>query len=440
VSDTRERYARHVDPAFVRLLGVLGYGRVFTRAEGVFVWDEEGRRYLDLLAGFGSVNVGHNHPRLLARLHAFLDEHALNLSHTGPSPQTAMLAEAMARCAGSPLEMALFSNSGAEAVEAAVKLARAATKRLRIVYCHGAYHGLSLGTLSLSSSERMRAPFEPLLSHCTAIPFDDVDALQRELTKGDVALFLVEPIQIEGGVRIASPGYLRDARASCAKHGALFALDEAQTGFGRTGSLFAFQAEGVAPDLLILAKAAGGSIAPIGITMTTRALQKKAYGSMQRTDLHGSTFAGNAFACVAASETLRILEDEQLVANSRDRGAAFLAALRERLRGHPRVREIRGRGLLIAIELTAPIDAIARTLLGQWAAVALLERGVLLQPASQAWNVLRIEPPLTIDSTHIDEAVGAIGAVFDEQRALPPLLAKATRRMAEQFVRKGTFR
>jgi putrescine aminotransferase len=302
---TVAEYARHVDPAFVKLLGVLGYGRVFTRAEGVYVWDDRGRRYLDLLAGFGSVNIGHNHPRLVARLRAFFEEQPLNLSHTGPSPYAAELAGKLSAITG--LDTALFANSGAEAVEAAMKLARAATKRTRILYCERAYHGLSLGTLSVSSTQRMRAPFEPLVPGCAAVQFGDIDALARELKKNDVAGFLVEPVQIEGGVHFAPDGYLEEARRLCEKHGALFMLDEVQTGFGRTGTMFAFEQEDAKPDVLILAKSAGGSIAPLGVTMTTRRLHKRAYGSMRRFDLHGSTFAGNAFACVAALETLRIL-------------------------------------------------------------------------------------------------------------------------------------
>jgi putrescine aminotransferase len=424
--NTADRYARHIDPTFMKLLGVLGYGRVYVRAEGAYLWDEQGRRYLDLLAGFGSVNIGHNHPRLLARLRGLLDEQPPNLHHIGPSPYAAQLAEELARIAG--LEISLFSNSGAEAVEAAIKLARAATRRTRIVYCDGAYHGLSLGTLSVSSSKRMRALFEPLIPDCTAIPFGDVNALEKELKKRDVAAFLVEPIQVEGGLRFPPGNYLHDARELCTSTGTLFAVDEVQTGFGRTGSMFAFQR----PDILILAKALGGSIAPIGVTMTTRRVQKQAYGSMRKFDLHGSTFAGNTFACVAALETLRIIENENLVARSRENGAAFLVALRERLHGHPRVREIRGRGLLIGIEITK--------FLGQWFALALLERGVILQPASQAWEVLRIEPPLTIEPKQIEEAVDAIAAVFEEHRGVVSVFGKTTKRVAAQFASGGRFR
>jgi putrescine aminotransferase len=440
MSATVTQYARHVDPAFVKLLGTLGYGRVFARAEGASVWDDRGRRYLDLLAGFGSVNIGHNHPRLLARLHAFLDERPVNLSHTGPSPYAAQFAAALAGAAGPPLEMSLFATSGAEAVEAAIKLARAATRRTRIVFCERAYHGLSLGTLSVSASRRMRAPFEPLLAGCTAVPFGDVDALARVLRAADAAMFLVEPVQIEGGVHFAPPGYLRAARDLCTKHGTLLALDEVQSGFGRTGSMFAFQQEDATPDVLILGKAAGGSLAPVGITMTSRRIQKAAYGSMRRFDLHGSTFAGNAMASAAALETLRIIEQEGLVWRSRDAGAVMLAALRDRLRGHPLVCGIRGRGLLLAIELRTPLVSMTATLAGQWLALALLERGAIVQPASQAWNVLRIEPPLTIDDTQIAEAVETIGAVFDEHQSTLPLLARSGRRIVEQLRAGGRFR
>lgn len=433
------QYARHVDPAFIKLLGTLGYGRVFTRALGSRVWDDQGRAYLDLLAGFGSANIGHNHPRLAARLRALLDEQPLNLSHTGPSPHSAALAEALAGAAGPPLTMSLFCTSGADAVEAAVKAARAATRRTTIVVCEGAYHGLSLGTLSMSTSSRMRRPFEPLMPDCAAVPFGDIHALDRVLRGRRVAAFVVEPVQIEGGVRFAPAGYLRAARELCTKYGTLFALDEVQTGFGRTGSMFAFQQEGAVPDLLALGKAAGGSLVPVAVTLTTPEVQRRAYGAMKRFDLHGSTFAGNAFGSVAALETLAILHEERLAERSRAAGDAMVAALRTRLQGHPMVGDIRGRGLLIAIELRIT-PAAAAAVAGQWLALALLEEGLILQPASQAWHVLRIEPPLTIADQEIDEAVAAIGRVFDGHQSVAPLLARSGRRVLRQALSGRQFR
>jgi len=425
--NTSAAFARHVDPTFVKLLGVLGYGRVFTHAEGAWIHDDDGRKYLDLLSGFGSANIGHNHPRLIAALRDFFDDKLLNLNHTGVSPQQAMLAERLATIAA-PLDVALFSNSGAEAVEAAIKLARAATKRSRILYCNGAYHGLSLGTLSLSTSKRMRAPFEPLLPDCDAIAFDDLDALELALDEGNVAAFIVEPVQIEAGLRFASDGYLRRARELCAANGTLLIADEVQTGLGRTGAMFASHHDAASPDILVLAKSAGGSIAPIGVTMTTATIRKRAYGSMKRFDLHGSTFAGNAFACTAMIETLKIIDEEKLVQRSKELGEEFLDALRERA---PRF-AMRGRGLLIAIDVRTDIA-------GQWIALQLLERGVIMQPASQSWSVLRIEPPLTISRDEITIAVDAIGAVLDEHSTIGTL-ARAGKRVVAQWLNRGRFR
>jgi adenosylmethionine-8-amino-7-oxononanoate aminotransferase len=220
----------------------------------------------------------------------------------------------------------------------------------------------------------------------------------------------------------------------------LLALDEVQTGFGRTGSMFAFQQEDATPDLLILGKAAGGSLAALGVTLTTRRVQKAAYGSMRRFDLHGSTFAGNALASAAALETLAIIADEQLVTRSRDAGAAMLAGLHARLDQHPLVADIRGRGLLLAIELRTPLASQAATLAGQWLALALLEEGLIVQPASQAWNVLRLEPPLTITDGEIAVALEAIGRVFDRHQSTVPVLGRSARRIVEQLLARGRFR
>jgi len=445
------KYARHVNPAFVRLLGVLGYGRLFVRARDVWVWDHQGRRYLDCLAGFGAVNLGHNHPRLIERLRSFLTEEALNLCHVGPAPHAADLAEALARLTGGELSVCLFSSSGAEAVEAGLKLARAATRRTDLLYCEGGFHGTNLGTLSVMGSPRLRRPFEPLLGGCTAVHFGDLAALEKALAGGRVAAFLVEPIQAEAGVVLPPPGYLAEAQRLCRKHGALLVLDEVQTGLGRTGTFFACQAEGLVPDVLALAKSLGGSIAPVAATLTRPDLHARAYGALDRFDLHSSTFAGNAFSCVAGLETLKIIEDEGLVANAAARGAELLAGLRGRLSGHPLVRAVRGRGLLVGVEL-GPTDAgllnrlapglvelVSRQVFGQWVAVRLLERGVLCQPASQQWNVLRLEPPLTAKPEHVAEAVDAVGAVLGDYRGLLPLLKDVSKRLVRQLLARWKF-
>ncbi len=446
-----EQYARHVNSSFIKLLGVLGYGRLWTRAHDVWLWDYQERRYLDCLAGFGAVNIGHNHPRLLAALKAFLDSQPLNLNHVGPAAPAAALAEKLALVLPQPLEVSLFSSSGAEGVESAMKLARAATGRPGFVYCRGSFHGTNLGPLSVMGEERLRAPFEPLLDQCHAVNFGDLQALERALLANKPAAFLVEPIQAEAGVVMPPAGYLRQASELCRKRGALLILDEIQTGLGRTADMFAFEREGFVPDILVLGKSLGGSIAPIAAAVTSREISEKAYGGMERFDLHSSTFGGNAFACTAALETLKIIEEEKLCANAAARGLELLETLRRGLSGHPLVKAISGRGLLIGIELgptdknwvnrLAPglVESVSRRVFGQWAALKLLERGVLCQPASHHWNVLRLEPPLTIKPAEIKLAAQAVIDTLNEYQGISLLLKDVSSRLGRQLCNGGAF-
>ncbi|MFN7976215.1 MAG: aspartate aminotransferase family protein [Acidobacteriota bacterium] len=438
-------YAEHVNPAFVKLLGVLGYGRLFTKARDVWIWDDAGRVYLDLLAGFGAVNVGHNHPRLAARMASFAAEKVPNLIHVGPSEAEAKLAAELSALTGDRLPRVLFSSTGAEAVEASMKLARAATGRSATVSCEGGFHGTSFGALSIMGPARMRKPFEPLLPECRRIPFGDAAALERALAPKDVAAFVVEPIQGEAGVVLPRSDYLPAAASICRAHGTLLVLDEVQTGLARTGKLFAYQHSPMdAPDVLVLGKSLGGSIAPLSATLTTREIHDAAYGSMNRFDLHGATFSGNAFACAMGSETLGILRHGHLAERSTARGGQLLEALRAGLTGHPLVRDVRGQGLMIAIDLgptpatllgrTLPIvvEMISRQIFGQWIAVSLLERGILCQPASQQWNVLKLTPPLTIGEPQIAHAAKTIVALLQDYRTLPPLLKDTVERLGRQ--------
>jgi putrescine aminotransferase len=257
-------------------------------------------------------------------------------------------------------------------------------------------------------------------------------------------------------VVLPPPGYLRDAQALCKRFGTLLVLDEIQTGLGRTGTMFAFEGEEDAfvPDMVVLAKALSGGVAPIAVTVVGREVWERGYGTMDRFDLHSSTFAGNAFSCAAALSTLAILRDDELCANSALRGEQLRDGLRARLADHPLVRDVRGRGLLVGIEL-GPADRPARGLLGritagiaetvsekvfgQWAALKLLERGIICQPASHHWNVLKLEPPLTVTAEHVQTMIEHTGAIFDEYRALPRLLKDVATRLSSQTLRGFTF-
>ena len=447
-----QRYARHVNPAFVKLLGALGHARVFVRARGTRVWDDQEREYVDFLAASGTVNLGHNPPRLLAKLRDALSDDAINLIHMGPQVYAGDCAEALTAKTG-PLSMCLFANTGGEAIESAMKLARAATKRAGILYCKGGVHGTGLGPLSIMGSGRMRDPFEPLIPDCFEIPFGNLDALETALRERKIAGFVVEPIQAEAGVILAPRYYLKDAADLCKRHGTLLVLDEVQTGLGRCGTMFAYEAEDFVPDVLVVGTALGGGVVPISAALTTPELHHRAFGSMDKFDLHGSTFSGNAFACRAALETLAILDEEQLAAASAERGERLLTSLQARLDGHPLVREVRGRGLLVAIELGSPeaaggwlsrlsagvMEQVSRRIFAQWLAVRLLEHGVLAQPASQQWNVLRLEPPLIVTDDEIDDVISTIGEILDEYREVGPLLRDAGERLGKQLVGGWTF-
>jgi putrescine aminotransferase len=290
-----------------------------------------------------------------------------------------------------------------------------------------------------------------LLAASSGIPFGDLVELERALRKRSFAAFVVEPIQAEGGVVVPPSGYLKEAQALCRRYGTLLVLDEIQTGLGRTGTFWGFDAEGFVPDIIAIAKALSGGIAPIAATITSREIHSKAYGSIDRFDLHGSTFAGNALGAVAALETLKILDEEDLSARSATLGYRLLSGLRQQLSGHPLVQEVRGRGLLVGIELgptnagwlngMAPgiVDKISEKVFGQWIAFKLLEKGMLCQPASHRWNVIRLEPPLTIGETEIDQIVRMVSEVMDEYRDIGRLLHDVAGRVGRQWLRGWAF-
>jgi putrescine aminotransferase len=449
--EVTRRYADHVNPSLVELLGTLGFGRVFVRAKGTRLWDAEGREYLDFLAAFGAMNLGHNHPRLLDALARAAGRDLAQLVHTGPAPLAAELAEALAQRVPE-LPIALLSLSGGEAVESAMKLARAATGRPGILACHGGFHGLGLGALSIIGPERFRKPVEPLLPGCALVPYGDLQALEQALCGYRHAAFVVEPLQGEGGVVVPPAGYLQRARALCRQYGTLFVLDEVQTGLHRCGLPFLFQADDLVPDVLVLGKALGGGMLPVSAALTTRELHREAF-SGPHFDLHGSTYAGYALGAALSLEVLRAHDELQLAERAARLGERLVQGLRDKLSGHPLVREVRGRGLLVGVELgptgaswldrLAPglVSSVAERAFGQWVALELLElpEPVLVQPASQRWSVLRLEPPLLVEEAEIDRVVDSVAGVLGRYESLPPLMAALSKRLGKQWWNGGAF-
>ena len=378
------------------LIGVFGVpSLVLTRGDGCYVWDADGRRYLDLLGGIAVNALGHNHPALVAAVSKQASE-MLHLSNFFTSPAQVTLAERLIALSGAPEGSGVFfCNSGAEAVEAAIKISRR-TGRTHLVAASGSFHGRTTGALALTSKEAYRAPFEPLLPHVTFVPFNDVHALRAAVTE-ETAAIVLEPIQGEGGVIPADAEYLLAAREVADATGALLVLDEIQTGVGRCGEWFAFQhVPGLLPDVMTLAKGLGGGV-PIGAVV--------AFGRHVRDLLtpgqHGTTFGGNPLAAAAGLAVLEEVESSGLLAHARDVGDHLAAAVTAL--AHPRIREVRGRGLLRAVvldlEIAPAIATVAR------------EAGFIVNAVTPA--VLRLAPPLIVTGEQLDSFVAALPRLID---------------------------
>ena len=372
----------------------------FARGLGTRLWDQQGREYLDAVAGVAVTNVGHSHPRLVTAI----SEQAGLLLHTsnlyGIDWQQ-RLAQRLARLSG--LDQAFFNNSGAEANETALKLARLhgwkkGIEQPLVVVMENAFHGRTLGTMAASDGPSVRLGFQRLPGDFIKVGFGDLtalDAVTREFGARIVAV-LLEPIQGESGVQLAPPGYLKALRAHCSQHGWLLMLDEIQTGIGRTGTWFAFQQEGIVPDVMTLAKGLGNGI-PIGAC-----LARAAVAELFTPGSHGSTFGGNPLACRVGCTVLDIIEEQGLLENAARQGERLLARLRVELSEHPQVLAIRGRGLMIGIELATPQRDLAER--------AAREQGLLLNVTRG--KVIRLLPPLTLDSKEVEMIVRAIARLL----------------------------
>ncbi|MGI8736921.1 MAG: aspartate aminotransferase family protein [Candidatus Eremiobacter antarcticus] len=394
-------YKEFVNPPLARFMKMAGAG-VELETRGCRVYDHTGKSYLDFCGGYGVFTLGYMHPRVVAAVRAQLDRIALS-SRVFFNAQTAALAKALADLAPGDLKITFFSNSGTEAVEAALKLARLSTKRTHIVSTFNGYHGKTMGSLTATGRGVFRDSFRPLVPEFDHVPFGDLDALERVLP--GAAAFIVEPVQCEGGVIIPPDGYLRGVRELCDRHGVLLIADEVQTGLGRTGYLWGVDREGVVPDVLAAAKGLSGGVIPIGATISKTEVWMNAFGSSPL--LHTSTFGGNPLACTAGLAALEVLMDERLVERSRDNGAYLLEQARRLHRSFPDViAEVRGRGLVVGVELTH--EGYGGVLIPQC-----LKRGLTVAYTLNQQRVIRLEPPLIVSKPEIDEAM----SIFDQALA-----------------------
>lgn len=407
VEETIEKYVKYLNPGLARLYKFANLNTVEWRGEGAKVFDIFGEAYIDCVGGFGVFNVGRNHPRVVARVMEQLKLLPLS-SRTLFNKHQADLAEMLAQVTPGNLQYSFFCNSGAEAVEGALKLARMYTKRRKFVSALGSFHGKTFGALSVSGREVYKKPFEPLLPGTEQVPFNDLEAMERAVDE-DTAAVILEPIQGEGGVILPSPGYLQGVREICTKKGALLILDEVQTGLGRTGKMFACEHYGVIPDIMTLAKGLGGGILPLGAFVSTAEVWRV---FEENPLIHSSTLGGNPLSCVAGIETLRILQEENIPAQAAEKGMYVLDKLRTLQREFPEIiREVRGLGLLIGMEL---FEEDAASLL----AMEMARRKVLVVYTLNNPRVIRLEPPLTITYEEIDMVLSALYDAFVEVRAI----------------------
>lgn len=420
-----ERYAERVNPAWVRLLNALEMNVHYERCVGAELFTSDGRRILDFLSGYCVHNVGHNHPDVVAALQAELARCGPGMIQTHVPELAGELAEKLCLRAGGRLQRAFFCSSGSEGVEAAIKFARAHTKRNGILAADHAFHGLTCGALSLMSDSYWRDGFGPLLPHTKTVPFGNLESLDRELKSRQYAAFVVEPIQSEGGVCVPERDYLRSAQSLCRRYGTLFVLDEVQTGMYRTGPFLAAHSFAVEPDMAILAKAMSGGLVPCGAVLMSEAVCDSVYSSLPKAFVHTSTFSENSLAMRAALATLEVLERDLLGSRAMEAGEYLRIQLSQALRDFDMVKEVRGAGLLMGIEFQPPrqlrlrvpfeaFSAIHPGMFGQIVVMRLFrDAGFLTQICGNNFMVLKVAPPLVIRNAQLDEFVSALRQVLE---------------------------
>ena len=427
-----ERYvlhSRHMNEMMVRVLKTIGYDVGFCRGAGQYLFDRAGVRYLDLLSGWGVFGIGRNHPKLRDTLSGVLASDFPNLVQMDVSPLAGILAETLLRYTPY-LDKVLFTNSGAEAVEASIKLARKAIGRPGLVYCTHAFHGLSYGALSLNGDDNFRDGFGPMLPHCSEVPFNDLVALDEALATRQVAAFIVEPVQGKG-VNIPDDNYLAGAQELCRKYGTLLIADEIQTGLGRTGRFLAVEHWGIEPDIVLLSKTLSGGHVPVAAVLARKWIFGKVFDRMDRAVVHGLTFAGNDLAMAAGLATLEVLETEQLIENAARLGARLLTALQEMSSRYEMVREVRGKGLMIGIEFGRPrslklraswslLEAVSTGLFCQLITIPLCKNHrILAQVAGHASHTVKLLPALVISEQDCEWIESSFDEVIADSHRVP---------------------
>jgi acetylornithine/succinyldiaminopimelate/putrescine aminotransferase len=417
-----ELAARYLDPSLVDVLSILGFDKKYVSARGSYLYDAAGRAYLDLHTGEGFASLGHNHPDVREVLEAALAADLIDGVQIHYSALAGMLAETLSRRLPAGLDAVFFASTGAEAVDSAMKFARAATGRPRLISTENGFHGVTYGPLSLVGDEFFKEGFGPLLPGCSRVPFGDLESLEAELKTEDVAAFIVEPIQ---GRMVTLPpeGYLRTAQELCRRYGTLFVVDEIQTGLGRTGRWFALEHWGLEPDFVLVGKALSGGYMPVAAMVTRREIFQRAVGTLERSYVHQSTYGRNRLSMAAGLATMRIIERDDLVARAERVGALLRDGINELRERHEMVKEVRGAGLMIGIEFRSPRSRVASI---NWRLIHMASEGLFPQliviplhrdhsvitMAAGKNDVIKLLPPLTLSDAEAGSFLEALDAVL----------------------------
>ena len=423
-----EQYALHtqyINSGLARVQGIIGFDKIYSRGEGAYLWDAKGNRYLDLLAGYSVFNLGRGHPVVKQVMHEMLEMERPNLVKMDCPLLAGLLAEDLVKRMPPGLDAVFFGNSGADAVDTALKFARAATKRPRVVYLDHAFHGLTFGTLSINGGPQFREGFEPLMPGCVAVEMNDLEGLEKELRRGDVAAFVAEPIQGKG-VYIPADDYLPEAQRLCRKHGTLFICDEVQVGMGRTGRFLCSEHWGLKPDVVTISKSLSGGYVPVGATITRRSIYNKMFSRLDRCQVHSTTFGENELAMAAGLAALHVLDEEQLIKRAAEIGQQLMAGLAALQDRYDMIADVRGKGLIIGIEFRPPRSLALRAawtaaetaqkgLFAQFVVMALMrDHRILTQVGGPGVNIIKLLPPLIIGDEEVEAIVSAFDAVMAE--------------------------
>jgi len=417
-------YAANVNPHWVKLLSLLEMNATYERCVAAELFTADGRRIVDFLSGYCVHNTGHNHSAIIEALKDELDRSGPVMLQSNVPELAGELAGRLCKLAGGGLSKVFFASSGSEGVETAIKFARAHTGRVGLLACEGAFHGLTCGALSLTNGEYWRKDFGPLLPETATVPFGNLAELEKELATRRHAAFFVEPIQAEGGIRVPLPNYLREVQALCRRYGTLLVADEVQTGMFRTGLFLASHHFEITPDIVVLAKALSGGLVPVSAVLMTDDIHSSVFSSFKRSIVHASTFSENSLSMRAGLATLDVLEGENLGERAAGVGDDLRDRLAAALGGFEMVKEVRGKGLLLGIEFTAPRRLALRApfegfakihpaMFGQIVVMRMFRKGFLTQICGNDFMVLKVAPPLVVTAEQVKEFVLAIREIVE---------------------------